>query len=102
MTSIFTQNRPYAGLNVADDAKSHVLYFTPLEEVQKSLRVDGTSVVVVTMIGKCSHPKNLLSNLIADQSSFIVRLLRFKNAFSTTGTTFMRYSDAWKVANRLF
>lgn len=87
MNSILTQNRPYAGLNVADDAKSHVLYFTPLEEVQKSLRVDGTSVVVVTMIGKCSHPKNLLSNLIADQSSFIVRLFRYTSALFIIGMT---------------
>lgn len=70
-----TQIHQYAGLEASFDSKSHLLYFAPLEELQKAARTDTANVVVVAFIGRSSRAKSLLSNLMIDQSIFLVRLL---------------------------
>lgn len=67
------QIHQYAGLEASFDAKSHLLYFVPLEELQKAARTDTANVAVVAFIGRSSRTKSLLSNLMIDQSIFLVR-----------------------------
>ena len=69
------QLHQYASLEASFDSNAHLLYFVPLGELQKAARTDSSSVVVVAFVGRSSGCKSVLSNLMSDQSIFMVRLI---------------------------